>query len=206
VAGAVVLATQVVRARDRALESDATALPFVTTRLERDGDVQHLVLVPRDIFADGQPVLHRGHRPSTRLKAWLDPPAQGVKRAGDGAALADVLTGDFIFVDLMRGAELTRADLVTPVFRGQLRFDTIDVVSSRVRCYGAAAIVTGRTDIRGRACGSPWAARSWYTHVYVEQNGHWRLASAQGTQMTASEESCRAAHDRGRSGGGGRAA
>ena len=45
------------RARDRALEAAATALPGVTTRLERDGDLQRLVLVPRDLFADGQGVL-----------------------------------------------------------------------------------------------------------------------------------------------------
>jgi outer membrane protein OmpA-like peptidoglycan-associated protein len=45
------------RARDRALEADATALPGVATRLERDGDLQRLVLVPRDLFADGQAVL-----------------------------------------------------------------------------------------------------------------------------------------------------
>jgi outer membrane protein OmpA-like peptidoglycan-associated protein len=42
------------RARDRALESDASALPGVTTRLERDGDLQRLVLAPGDLFADGQ--------------------------------------------------------------------------------------------------------------------------------------------------------
>ena len=102
-------------------------------------------------------------------------------RAGDGAALADLLTSDFILVDLVRDAELTRADLVSAVFGGQLRFDAIEVLSSRVRCYGATAIVTGRTDMRGRAGGSAWTARGRYTHVYIEQNGRWRLASAQGT-------------------------
>lgn len=45
------------RARDRALEADATALPAVTTRLERDGDLQRLVLVPGELFADAQAVV-----------------------------------------------------------------------------------------------------------------------------------------------------
>jgi outer membrane protein OmpA-like peptidoglycan-associated protein len=45
------------RARDRALEADATALAGVTTRLERDGDLQRLVLAPGDLFAEGQCVL-----------------------------------------------------------------------------------------------------------------------------------------------------
>jgi outer membrane protein OmpA-like peptidoglycan-associated protein len=43
-----------VRARDRALEADATALAGLTTRLERHGELQRLVLAPTDLFAEGQ--------------------------------------------------------------------------------------------------------------------------------------------------------
>jgi outer membrane protein OmpA-like peptidoglycan-associated protein len=46
-----------IRARDRELEAEATALAGVTTRLERDGDMQRLALVPSNLFADGQGVL-----------------------------------------------------------------------------------------------------------------------------------------------------
>jgi len=45
------------RARDRALEADATALPGVQTRLERDKDLQRLVLVLGGLFADHESVL-----------------------------------------------------------------------------------------------------------------------------------------------------
>ncbi len=40
------------RARDRELEADATAIGGVETRLERDGDLQRLVLVLRGLFGD----------------------------------------------------------------------------------------------------------------------------------------------------------
>lgn len=40
------------RARDRALEMDATALPGVAIRLSRDGDLQRLVLIFHGLFAD----------------------------------------------------------------------------------------------------------------------------------------------------------
>jgi uncharacterized protein (TIGR02246 family) len=104
-------------------------------------------------------------------------------RTADGTALAALLTDDFVLVDVMRGGEVPRADLVAAVGAGQLRFDAIDVVASRVRRYGGAAVVTGETRMRGRMGETAWSAHSRYTHVYVEQDGRWRLASAQGTQI-----------------------
>jgi ketosteroid isomerase-like protein len=104
-------------------------------------------------------------------------------RSGDGAALAALLTDDFVLIDVMRGGEVPRADLIGAVGAGQLRFDAIEVVASRVRRYGSAAIVTGETRMRGRFGDEGWSAHSRYTHVYVEQDGRWRLASAQGTQI-----------------------
>jgi ketosteroid isomerase-like protein len=106
-------------------------------------------------------------------------------RAADGAALASLLTDDFVLIDVMRGGEVPRADLIGVVGAGQLRFDTIDVIASRVRRYGDTAIVTGETRMRGRFGDDAWSAHSRYAHVYVEQDGRWRLASAQGTQIAA---------------------
>ena len=45
------------RARDRALEGDATAIASLRTRLERDGDLQRLVLVLDGLFAAKQSLL-----------------------------------------------------------------------------------------------------------------------------------------------------
>jgi outer membrane protein OmpA-like peptidoglycan-associated protein len=45
------------RARDRELEADATAIGGVETRLEREGDLQRLVLVLRGLFGDQRAVL-----------------------------------------------------------------------------------------------------------------------------------------------------
>lgn len=104
-------------------------------------------------------------------------------RAGDGAALAGLLTDDFVLIDVTRGGEVPRADLIGAVAAGQLCFDAIDVVASRVRRYASAAVATGETRMRGRYGGAGWSAHSRYAHVYVEQDGRWRLASAQGTQI-----------------------
>jgi len=37
--------------------------------------------------------------------------------------------------------------------------------------------------MRGRFGNQAFAARSRYTHVYIEQEGRWRLVAAQGTQI-----------------------
>jgi ketosteroid isomerase-like protein len=104
-------------------------------------------------------------------------------RAADGAALGALLTDDFVLIDVMRGGEVPRADLIGAVAAGQLRFDAIDLVASRVRRYGNTAIVTGETRMRGRFGDAGWSAHSRYAHVYMELDGRWRLASAQGTQI-----------------------
>jgi hypothetical protein len=98
-------------------------------------------------------------------------------------ALDELLVDDFILVDVMRGAEITKPELLAAVASGQVRFEAIEPSGARVRNFGGTAIVNGRTEMRGRAGDTAFAVRSRYTHVYVEQQGRLRMASAQGTQI-----------------------
>jgi ketosteroid isomerase-like protein len=104
-------------------------------------------------------------------------------RMADTAALAELLADDFLLIDVLQGGEISRSALIDAVRSGLLTFDVVDVAESRVRRYGAVAVVTGRTRMGGRAGDQPWSARSRYTHVFVEQRGRWRMVSAQGTQI-----------------------
>jgi ketosteroid isomerase-like protein len=104
-------------------------------------------------------------------------------KAADRSALDRLLTSDFVLVDVMMGSEIPRAGLLDAIFGGQIVFEAIDVLESRVRRYPGVAIVTGRTAMRGRAGSAEWSANSRYTHVFVEEGGQWRLASAQGTPI-----------------------
>ena len=96
--------------------------------------------------------------------------------------LERLLARDFSLADLSGGL-LSKAALVDAVRSGMLRFENIDLVESSVRLYGTTAVVTGRTRLRGRLEGNPFAAHSRYTHVYVEQEGNLHLAAAQGTPI-----------------------
>jgi ketosteroid isomerase-like protein len=98
--------------------------------------------------------------------------------------LDELLTGDFLIIDVSSGTEADRALLLGALGAGQLRFETIDVLESRTRTYGDTVLVTGRTKMTGQFQGQPFGAHSRYTHVFVRQDGRWRLASAQGTPIT----------------------
>ena len=105
----------------------------------------------------------------------------------DIAALDRLLSDDFILVDVMRGGEITRSTLLGAIGSGQLRFDTIERGDARERRYSVAAVVVGRTRMRGRFGDTPFEAESRYTHVYANEGGAWRLVSAQGTRIVDDE-------------------
>ena len=99
------------------------------------------------------------------------------------AALDDLLTPDFVLVDVARGAEVGKEAFLGAIRTGALAFERIDAAEPRVRVHGTAAIVIGRTAMAGRMGDAPFAAKSRYTHVFVVDDGRWRLASAQGTPI-----------------------
>ncbi len=105
----------------------------------------------------------------------------------DSAVLDHLLVDDFILVDVLSGSEIEKAVLVPLVGSGHLTFDEIQryPTEGRVRVYGPTAVVTGRTQMGGRYEDASWSARSRYTHVYINDQGTWRLASAQGTPIAA---------------------
>ena len=102
----------------------------------------------------------------------------------DAKALEAVLADDFVLIDVMQGAEVPRSALLALVGSGQLRFLAIERLDSHVRRYGTAAVVTGRTQMRGQFGEQGFTVHSRYTHVYVERQRGWQLVAAQGTQIS----------------------
>jgi ketosteroid isomerase-like protein len=103
---------------------------------------------------------------------------------GDVEVLQRLLADDFLLVDVLRGAEVGRSDLIDAIAAHEVRFTFLEVVERSVRRHGDMAIVVGRTEIRGEVGREPFAAASRYVHVFVRGAvDGWRLVSAQGTPI-----------------------
>ena len=101
----------------------------------------------------------------------------------DAPALDQLLSDEFMLIDVMSGSEITKPVLLSAIASGQLKFESIEPAENRVREYGTVAVVTGRTRMRGEFTGVPFAVSSRYTHVFIAQHGRWCLVAAQGTQI-----------------------
>lgn len=94
-----------------------------------------------------------------------------------------LLTEDFLIIDVLTGTQVPKAAFLDFMGSGQLLFESIVPAETQVRTYGPVAIVTGRTEMQGMLGENRFTTKSRYTHVYVEVEGRWRLASAQGTPI-----------------------
>lgn len=98
-------------------------------------------------------------------------------------AVEDLMSDDALLIDVLSGSEVTKSELITVLRSGQLKFDKIKPLSSRVRFYKDTALVAGSTEMAGRFGDDPFSVFSRYTHVYVRSGDRWHLVSAQGTPV-----------------------
>lgn len=106
----------------------------------------------------------------------------------DVTSLSQLLADDFTLVDVMTGSEVDKPAFLTVVGSGQLRFETLEPSEQLVRLYAPTIVITGRTQMKGTFGGEPFSVDSRYTHVYVNEDGEWRLVAAQGTKISPMPE------------------
>lgn len=106
---------------------------------------------------------------------------------GNSLDLDHLLSDDFLLIEVLSGAEIAKGTLLAALSSGELKFENIDPIESRVRLYHRAAVVTGTTRMTGRFADAPFVLFSRYTHIYYQQQDEWHLVSAQGTQITSAE-------------------
>ena len=96
-------------------------------------------------------------------------------------SLDQVLADDFLLIDVMSGSEISKPALLGAVGSGQLKFEVVEVVESRVRLYSGTAMSTD-----ARKCGGVSAKR-----LFRRQQIHACLRRATGPLADGRSESSR---------------
>ena len=117
--------------------------------------------MPVDDEAAVQQTLHDACR------AYLD---------GNAERMTELLTEDFTTTD-SSGAITTRADDVEAAKKGSIRYEVFENRDMKVRLHGDAAVVTGRTIVKGQAGSDSFDAEFQFTDTLVRSGGRWRVAA-----------------------------
>lgn len=94
----------------------------------------------------------------------------------DPEKIAKFLTSDYTLTD-SKGEISTGADDVADAKSGKIRYQVFENYDMKVRVYGDAAIVLGKTKVQGTAEGKAIDVVVQFTDTLVKQNGQWRLAA-----------------------------
>ena len=96
---------------------------------------------------------------------------------GEAEKIANFLTEDYTLTN-SKGEISGRADDIADATSGKVRYDVFENYDMKVRLYGdSAAVVTGRTKLKGVHNGKTIDKIVQFTDTLVKQNGHWRLAA-----------------------------
>src|SRR5437867_9651186 len=95
----------------------------------------------------------------------------------DAEKIANFLTEDYTLTN-SKGEISGCADDIADATSGKVHYDVFENYHMKVRLYGdSAAVVTGRTKLKGVYDGKTVDKIVQFTDTLVKQNGQWRLAA-----------------------------
>jgi ketosteroid isomerase-like protein len=103
---------------------------------------------------------------------------------GDADRMLLLLTEDFTSTD-PDGVVTTRADDIEMARKGTIRYEVFENRDMKVRLHGDAAVVTGRTIVKGQAGERAFAAEFQFTDTLVRTGGRWRVAATHISRVKA---------------------
>lgn len=101
---------------------------------------------------------------------------------GDSKAYGRLIGDNYVFTNeeaVMR----TKAQMVSAYDSGSIKYESVKFDDLKVHAYGDAAVVTGRSTVKGRDGGKDISGQYRYTRVYVKQQGKWQLVATQTTTI-----------------------
>jgi len=100
---------------------------------------------------------------------------------GDVSALETMTSDDYTFIT-PRGFLVTKAQVLRALANGEFKYEYRQIYDVKIRVYGDAAVVTGRSLYTGQNQGKEQGGAFRYTRVYVRQNGRWLAVAWQATR------------------------
>jgi len=105
----------------------------------------------------------------------------GVKR--DTSVYERIEADDFVFTD-PEGVVGDKAKDLSELKAGEFTAEAIDLDDMKVRVFGNAAVVTGRTTIKGgKYKGKDISGQYRFTDVWVNRGGRWQAVASQATVL-----------------------
>jgi ketosteroid isomerase-like protein len=102
--------------------------------------------------------------------------------AQDQAALNEVM-GDQLIYAHSTGAIEGKTQYLSNLKRGAARYDLVDYQNITVKAYGDAAVAHSTVRMTGQNKQGPFDNRLMMMHLWVKQDGKWRLAAHQTTRL-----------------------
>ncbi|MDQ3252943.1 MAG: nuclear transport factor 2 family protein [Acidobacteriota bacterium] len=102
---------------------------------------------------------------------------------GDATALDRILADDFIATSL-RGRVANKAQYIKYSTRPNLSFHNFNTEEVKARVYGDAAVITGRTTVKGRYQDEEFDTQFRYTRLYVKRGGLWQIVTSHLTSVS----------------------
>jgi hypothetical protein len=102
--------------------------------------------------------------------------------AGDVAAIGRLYADDYSSV--VASTSRNKAEVLADLKSGALKLDASDNDETNVRVYGNTAVVTGKTTSKVHDRGADTSGQSYFTRVYVNQMGRWRLVANHSSRVT----------------------
>ena len=131
--------------------------------------------------AGSKPISTDGADPQETVREFLDAANAALQRE-DVPAIERAYAPDWTFVNAS-GRVLTRAQRLSGLQSGDLKYESIGVGDLNIRIYGNAAVATMRMTLKGQNSGEDFSGQYRVTTVLVSQNGDWQIVAQHSTSI-----------------------
>jgi ketosteroid isomerase-like protein len=115
------------------------------------------------------------------VKALTEQLNQAALKA-DAATYDKLTAGDYISISVL-GKPSTKSEIMEAIKSGKTKFDAIEVLDTKVRVYGDAALVIGLSNVKGHSGDTDISGQYRSTRVWIKQKGQWKTVSFQATRV-----------------------